>query len=106
MLPRSVRATRFPALEAETVAAEEEKTSTLLSRVEILLDVSTSPWIFGTEEPTALDTHLVPLIARLLDVGRESMLPVKVKGYALRAFETEEWKAVMQDRKTVFGSYL
>ena len=85
---------------------EEEKTLAVLSKVETLLDASTSPWIFGTEEPTALDTHLVPLIARLMDVGRESMLPVKVKKYASQAFKTEQWKAVMEDRKTVFGSYL
>ena len=79
---------------------------TFLSKLESLLSLSISPWIFGTGEPTALDTHTVPLIARLMDVGRESMLGPRVKNYALGAFKTKEWKAVMQDRKTVFGSYL
>ncbi len=102
----SVRTTRFPALTAAKIATEEEKTLTFLSKVNAHLDLSGSSWIFGTAEPTALDTHTVPLIARLIDVGREEMLSIRVKDYALRAFETEEWKAIMEDRKTVFGSYL
>ncbi len=65
-------------------------------------------WIFGTDEPTALDAHVVPFLARLLDVGRQAMFEGKdrVLTYAEGAFQTEAWKQVMQGRKTVYGTYL
>lgn len=98
------------------VAAQENKALALLSKVEDLLaaleadrDYSTNDgpfWLFGTSNPTALDAHLVPFIARLLDVGRKAMLSGKVLAYAKRALESEIWKEAMQGRKTVYGTYL
>jgi hypothetical protein len=111
-----VRATRAPALAKEAVAVQESKASSFLARIETLLaasegdddhdDDGRSPWIFGTAEPTALDAHVVPFIARLLDVGRDGMLQDRVRAYAERAFKAEAWKEVMQGRRTVYGTYL
>jgi glutathione S-transferase len=82
-----VRATRAPALAKEAVTSQESKASSFLAQIETLLaaseggddDDDRSPWIFGTAEPTALDAHVVPFIARLLDVGRDGMLQDRVR---------------------------
>ena len=114
----SIRATRAPALSKEAVAVQETKALSFLSKIESLLAVSQddedvgrgkgSFWIFGSADATALDAHVVPFIARLLDVGREAIFAdkAKVRAYAQRAFETDAWKDVMQGRKTVYGTYL
>ena len=102
----------------EQVMIEESKTVALLSKIEELLaSAQTDPqepqphyslWAFGTPKPTALDTHIIPFIARLLNVGRSEMLAGKdrVRAYANCAFRTEGWKDVMQGRRTVYGTYL
>lgn len=58
-------------------------------------------WIFNLLHPTALDAHLTVFIARMLDVGREDIIPEKLKTYAERVMQTEEWKNVMQGRRTM-----
>ena len=58
-------------------------------------------WLFDLPHPTALDAHLTCFIARMLDVGRDDIIPSKLKSYAERVMETEEWKSVMQGRKTM-----
>lgn len=88
---------------------QESKASSFLSQIETLLagsEGNRSPWIFGTRDPTALDAHVVPFIARLLDVGRQGMLQDRVRAYSERAFDAEAWKELMQGRKTVHGTYL
>ncbi|OAP60325.1 hypothetical protein AYL99_05327 [Fonsecaea erecta] len=115
-----VRATRAPALTPDAVAAQESKAAAFLSQIESLLaesetghressSSSCAPlWIFGTHDPTALDAHVVPFAARLVDVGRVGMLPDRVRTYAARACEDGQgaWRDVMQGRKTVHGTYL
>lgn len=61
------------------------------------------PWLFGLKDPTALDAHAVIFIARLKDVGRHDIVPARLLAYAERAWETEEYKALMQGRKTMIG---
>jgi hypothetical protein len=56
---------------------------------------------FGLEEPTALDAHLVVFIARMQDIGRDDLLPPGLSQYASRLMEGQEWKAVMQGRRTI-----
>jgi hypothetical protein len=58
-------------------------------------------WLFGLPHPTALDYHLAVFIARMLDVGRDDVIPEKVRKYGARVTQTTEWKAVMQGRKTM-----
>lgn len=98
------------------MALEEFKTHELILKLEAQLaasegapkGVSASTWIFGTSEPTALDAHMVPFLARLVDVGRGGMFQDKerIKSYAERAFQSKTWMEVMQGRKTVYGTYL
>ncbi|OQV04058.1 Glutathione S-transferase, domain-containing protein [Cladophialophora immunda] len=106
-----VRATRAPALTKEAVAEQESKASSFLSQIDTLLagaaaEGSGSPWIFGTADPTALDAHVVPFVARLMDVGRQGMLQDRVRAYAERAFDAEAWREAMQGRRTVHATYL
>jgi hypothetical protein len=58
-------------------------------------------WLFDFPHPTALDVHLTVFIARMLDVGRDDLFSDKMRNYAARAMQTDEWKSVMQGRKTM-----
>ena len=58
-------------------------------------------WIFDLPHATALDAHLAVFIARMLDVGRENIIPDKLKKYAERVTQTVEWNSVMQGRRTM-----
>lgn len=89
----------------------EEKTLKFLAKLEQILKESElqsqtpSPWLFGTQEATALDGHVIPFLARLLDVGRDEMLGGKdsrLYRYIQAAYETEAWKEVVGDRTTVY----
>lgn len=55
------------------------------------------PWILGTEDPTALDAHLVIFLARLQDLGKHKFIPAELRGYADMAMETPAFKAVFWD---------
>lgn len=110
----SARAIRLPALGEERVAEAEDKTLKLLAKLEQILTQSASQskppslWLFGTAQATALDGHVVPLLARLLDVGRGDMLGSKesrLNAYLMGAYETEAWKEVMQGRTTVYAGF-
>lgn len=74
----------------------------LMERFEPLIEGSKS-WLFNLPHPTALDLHLAVFIARMLDVGRDDVIPAKVKEYGARVMETKEWKAVMNGRKTMIA---
>ena len=60
-----------------------------------------SGWVFGTEHPTAFDTHLVVFIARIRDAGRGELIPSRVMEYLQMAMEGDEWKEMMQGQRTV-----
>ena len=104
----SVRKTRAPALSKEFVAAEEKKATDFLSKISTALKThegNASPWIFATQDATALDAHVVPFLCRLLDVGRWSMLDKTVQSYATRVFELPVWKDFMAGKTTVYKAY-
>ncbi|KAL2426902.1 hypothetical protein ABEF95_002157 [Exophiala dermatitidis] len=106
-----VLATRAPALTKEAVTSEEQKASSFLAKVDELLKQAEdsgngSPWIFGTQEPTALDAHVVPFLARLLDVGRNNMLSTRLEKYAEHAFAGNAWTEVIDGRRTMYGTYM
>ena len=71
--------------------------------MERLESLVTGQWLFGLSHPTALDVHLAVFIARMLDVGRDDIIPEKLRQYGARIAETKEWKDVMQGRKTMVG---
>ena len=76
-----------------------------MSKVNEMLKASTtgarSGWVFGTEHPTAFDTHLVVFIARIRDAGRGELIPSRVMEYLQMAMEGDEWKEMMQGQRTV-----
>jgi len=59
------------------------------------------PWLFGLAYATALDAHLVVLIARLQDIGKGEIVPPELTAYADRAMEGPEWQSVMEGRRTM-----
>jgi hypothetical protein len=46
-----------------------------IGRTNGLSDAARGPWLFGLENPTALDAHLVFFIWRMRDVGRHELIP-------------------------------
>lgn len=67
-----------------------------------LLNPSDGPWLFGQQRPTELDAHLVVMILRLQDVGRDSVVPDSLKEYGKMAFDEPSFKAVMGGRSTMY----
>ena len=58
-------------------------------------------WIFGGSEATALDAHLAVFIARMIDVGRESLIPAKLQAYGAWVEKSVEWCQMMEGRRTM-----
>ncbi len=83
------------------MAENVERAKTLLAKFEDILNDSNSGWCFGLKQPSAFDTHLIVFIARMMDVGREGLIPERIRQYAAKASESEEWKSVMQGRRTM-----
>ncbi|KAJ9497466.1 hypothetical protein H2202_006890 [Exophiala xenobiotica] len=90
----------------DAVRANEQKARELMGRLEALLSSSSSgkgegPWLFGLEQPTALDAHVVILIGRLQDVGRTSVVSERLLEYTDAAFQTPKLQTVMAGRRTM-----
>ena len=62
-----------------------------------------SKWLFGLQQPTALDAHLIVFIARMRDVGMSAIIPEALGVYADRAMAEKEWHKVMGGRKTMIS---
>jgi hypothetical protein len=81
-----------------------ERTRQLLSEISALLpsadEGGPNQWLFGAQDPTMLDANLIPLLVRLKDVGRTELIPENLRKYMERAEAMEEWKTMMQGRKT------
>jgi glutathione S-transferase len=75
-----------------------KKASELMASLERLV-VKPNGWLFG-EKPTALDAHLVVFIARMTDVGRESLIPDKLRQYAQWAMRGSEWTKMRDGRQS------
>lgn len=80
-------------------AENEKRARALLVALEDKLP-SPESWLYGTKA-TALDAHLVVFIARLTDVGREHLIPSKLRDYANWAMEKPEWVNMMGGRRTM-----
>ncbi|KAK5200287.1 hypothetical protein LTR92_000830 [Exophiala xenobiotica] len=98
-------------IQPDAVRANEQKARELMGRLEALLSSSSSsssekgegqgPWLFGLEQPTALDAHVVILIGRLQDVGRTSVVSERLLEYTDAAFQTPKLQTVMAGRRTM-----
>ena len=96
-----MRRDKVNGLEPEKVQSETGKAKAYLDKVSTLLKPEAGPWLFGQKQPTELDAHLVVMIARLQDVGRHELICEPLKQYAATAYETVEWKEVMDGRRTM-----
>ncbi|KAK4506402.1 hypothetical protein PRZ48_000132 [Zasmidium cellare] len=88
------------ALTPEAAAKNEEYTKQLVTKLEALLQASKTSWLFDLEQPSALDSHLVVFIARMLDIGRGDVIPEALKSYGQQAMSRPEWQQVMQGKST------
>lgn len=60
-------------------------------------------WLFGQAVgPTILDAHLVPLITRLQDCGRQDLVPGILAAYAGRVRSTDAWREATHGRPTMW----
>lgn len=65
---------------------------------------SSGIYIFGSK-PCVADAVATALLARLIDVGRDDLFDdAAAKDYTSRVRQSDEWKAFMQDRRTVPGA--
>ena len=93
-------------LQAKTVALGPEITKKELEKAhEYCNEVAaklggpgSGPWLFGLDQPTALDAQLVVMIHRLEDAGRENIVPRKLAEYREMADRTSEYRETMGDR--------
>lgn len=104
MNPRSLQRDKVHALEPSKTEAEIQKAKSYLEEASTLLNPDLGPWLFGQQRPTELDAHLIVMIARLQDVGRDYIIPRSVKEYGKRAIGTPSWIALMEDRSTMYNS--
>ena len=102
---------RFAAVEPEAVEAAVQTTRVLLERLSESLTSEISQageghgedrWLFGAPQPTALDGWVIPLIKRLQDVNRESLVPSRLLDWAGGKMKQKEWIDLMEDRVTMF----
>jgi len=98
----SLKRDKIDALQPEKMQSEVSKAAAYLEEVASFLTPDAGPWMFGQQKPTALDAHLVVMIARLQDVGRDSIIPEALKEYGDRAMNTPEWIEVMDGRRTMY----
>ncbi len=95
---------KVPEMQPDSVAQNDIRTAEILRTLESSLPSSPSyRWLFDLPQPTALDAHLVVLIARLRDIKRLDLVSEQLLAYAAKAWECKEFQGVMQGRKTMIG---
>lgn len=93
-------------MEPETIKEMEHRAKIILDHLaDTLLENSQrsgdGPWMFGLQEPSALDAHAVVFIERMRDVGRIGLVPDKLDAYSQKATEQDAWRSVMNGRRTM-----
>lgn len=62
-------------------------------------------WTFGiVAGPTALDSHLLPLVLRCMDVGNADLVPPELQRWATAKAQGPVWQRVMHGRPTVWDA--
>ena len=58
-------------------------------------------WIFGAQVgPTLLDSHLLPLLLRMIEVGNADVVPQELQRWANVKVNSPSWQKVMHGRPT------
>lgn len=61
-------------------------------------------WLFGhSAGPTILDAHAATFIARLLDAGKEALVPEELVVFAQKITALPTWKEVSKGRSTIWN---
>lgn len=61
-------------------------------------------WTFGAAVgPTVLDSHLLPLVLRCVEVGNAELIPDELQRWAEAAARGPAWQKVMHGRPTVYN---
>ncbi|KAK4065897.1 uncharacterized protein Triagg1_8449 [Trichoderma aggressivum f. europaeum] len=97
-----LRRDKVSALTPEKTQAELDKAQAYLEEAATLLNPGDGPWLFGQQQPTELDAHLVVMILRLQDVGRDFVVPDSLKEYGKMASDEPSFIAVMGGRSTMY----
>lgn len=90
----------------ESLSREETKAQEMLNDMEIIrlkYLPNGSPWLYGTTTATALDTHLMIFLCRLMDVGREHLIPDTMRSYSKNIMDSTLWIGFMQGRSTMYS---
>ena len=92
---------KLSTVSADEVEGNIKRTEAIMDKLHHMLEQSHSGWFFGVEQPSALDAHLLGFIARLQDVGRDSLIPAKLKQWADNFMQRREWKDLMKGVRTL-----
>lgn len=61
-------------------------------------------WLFGPSTgPTILDSHAAAFVARLLDAGKEALVPAELVAFAQKITALPAWKDVNKGRSTIWN---
>ncbi|KAJ9150706.1 hypothetical protein NKR23_g3388 [Pleurostoma richardsiae] len=100
------KSTLGPALRPESIAKAKKQAEELFEDISALRAKTTeqSLWIFGDAVgPTVLDAHVAPLIARLIDAGKEDLVPGELLEYGKRLTALPAWAEVTHGRSTIWN---
>ncbi|KAJ0110010.1 hypothetical protein J7T55_0148127 [Diaporthe amygdali] len=92
---------KVPSLTKEGQEKSAADMKAYLGDIDSLLSKSETAWLLSTTRASALDAHVVPLVARMLDIKQDGLVPESVAKYAASAMQGQEWNAVMQGRTTL-----
>ena len=110
LLHRRIERDKIGGLKLGVPEAMTERARLLIEEFQYLLPGAPSstlsngasgPWLLGLAQPSALGAHLITFIARMRDVGRKEIVPEALGRYVDAAMEQEEWRDMMQGRKTM-----
>jgi hypothetical protein len=93
-------------MEPEVIKEMEHRTKVILNRLADTLPENThgsgaGPWMFGLQEPSALDAHTIIFVERMRDVDRMGLVPEKLDAWSQKATEQEAWRNMMDGRRTM-----
>lgn len=61
-------------------------------------------WTFGGQiGPTVLDSHLLPLVLRCIEVGNSKLVPQELQRWAEVKEKSPSWRKVMHGRPTKYN---
>ncbi|KAH8698730.1 hypothetical protein BGW36DRAFT_426422 [Talaromyces proteolyticus] len=88
----------------EYIQGQEDQVREILDKATVIRNkhASESPWIFGTRYATILDTHLIPVIVRLRDIGSTHLVGETMTLYAQCIVGTEMWTKLIGNQPTTY----